>query len=99
MRCSACSTENPPQAKFCLECATPLARRCSGCGTVLPEAAKFCMECAQPVSAAGVLPTPSVAPQTYTPRHLAEKILAGRAVLTGERKQVTVLFADIVGST
>ena len=49
MRCSACSTENPPQAKFCLECATPLARRCSSCGTVLPDAAKFCMECAQPV--------------------------------------------------
>jgi class 3 adenylate cyclase/tetratricopeptide (TPR) repeat protein len=39
------------------------------------------------------------APQTYTPKHLAEKILAARDALQGERKQVTVLFADVVGST
>jgi class 3 adenylate cyclase/tetratricopeptide (TPR) repeat protein len=39
------------------------------------------------------------APATYTPRHLAEKILTSRAALTGERKQVTVLFADIKDST
>jgi class 3 adenylate cyclase/tetratricopeptide (TPR) repeat protein len=99
MRCSACSTENPPHAKFCLECGVPMAQRCSGCGTVLPDAAKFCLECGQPIPAAGAAPTASTAPQTYTPRHLAEKILAGRDALSGERKQVTVLFADVVGST
>ena len=99
MRCSACSTENPPQAKFCLECGAPLARRCSACGTLLPDVAKFCLECGQPIPAAGVPPTPSIAPQTYTPRHLAQKILASRADLEGERKQVTILFADVVGST
>ncbi len=99
MRCSACSTENPPQAKFCLECGAPLARRCSACGTLLPDVAKFCLECGQAIPAAGVAPTPSIAPQTYTPQHLAAKILAGRDALTGERKQVTVLFADVVGST
>ena len=99
MRCSACSTENPPQAKFCLECGAPLARRCSACGIVLPDVAKFCLECGQPIPAAGVPPTPSIAPQTYTPRHLAKKILASRADLEGERKQVTILFADVVGST
>jgi class 3 adenylate cyclase/tetratricopeptide (TPR) repeat protein len=38
-------------------------------------------------------------PESYTPRHLAERILASRAALEGERKQVTVLFADVVGST
>ena len=100
MRCSACGTENPPQAKFCLECATPLARRCLRCGTALPDAARFCMECAQPVSAPGAARRiRRLAPSAYTPRHLAEKILAGRAALEGERKQVTVLFADVVGST
>src|SRR5436190_3197551 len=99
MRCSACSTENPPQAKFCQECAVPLARRCPFCGTALSEAAKFCMECAQPVSAPGVTPGPSPSPQVNTPKHLADRILASRADLEGERKQVTVLFADIVGST
>jgi class 3 adenylate cyclase len=99
MRCSACSTDNPPHAKFCLECGVPQARRCASCGTVLPDAAKFCLECGQPIPAAGPAPAPATAPQTSTPRHLAEKILAGREGLEGERKQVTVLFADIVGST
>ena len=42
---------------------------------------------------------PVTAPLTYTPRHLTEKILADRAALEGERKQVTVLFADLKGST
>ena len=98
MRCASCATENPPRARFCLECATPFGRRCSHCGTELPEAAKFCMECAQPVLGAA-LPPAEVAPGAYTPRHLAEKILASRTALEGERKQVTILFADVVGST
>jgi class 3 adenylate cyclase len=38
------------------------------------------------------------APQTYTPAHLAEKILTSKAALEGQRKQVTVLFADLKGS-
>ena len=98
MWCSACSTENPPHAKFCLECGAPLARRCSACGTMLPDAARFCLECGQPVS--GVAPpSPPTSPEAYTPRHLAEKILADRDTLAGERKHVTVLFADVVGST
>src|SRR3954454_8356417 len=99
MRCSACSTENPPQAKFCQECAVPLARRCPFCGTALSEAAKFCVECAQPVSDPGATPGPSPSPQVNTPKHLADRILASREALEGERKQVTVLFADVVGST
>src|SRR6201999_959110 len=97
MQCPACRTENPPRAKFCLECAVPLARRCSSCGAGLPDTARFCMECAQPVPGTAP-PPPSPAPQTFTPRHLAERILSARADLEGERKQVTVLFADIKGS-
>jgi len=98
MRCSGCGTENPDRARFCLECARPFARRCSHCGAELPAAAKFCMECAQPVVGAAQ-PTIEVAPRAYTPPHLAEKILASRSVLEGERKQVTILFADVIGST
>ena len=60
--------------------------------------ARFCLQCGQPVTpgagAAGRSPTP----ETYTPRHLAEKILTSKAALEGERKQVTVLFADVKGS-
>ena len=44
-------------------------------------------------------PSPGISRQAAIPRHLAEKILASRAALAGERKQVTVLFADVVGST
>ena len=51
------------------------------------------------MQAAPAIRQPRPHPQSYTPRHLADKILADRAALTGERKQVTVLFADVVGST
>src|SRR5207245_5450520 len=52
---------------------------------------------AAPISPAA--PVPARAPLTYTPSHLTEKILAARPVLEGERKQVTVLFADLKDST
>jgi class 3 adenylate cyclase len=97
MKCPRCQHENPPQAKFCLECAAPLALRCANCGTQLPAAAKFCFECATPISAPGSLPR-FASPETYTPKHLAEKILTSKTALEGERKQVTVLFADMRGS-
>ena len=97
MKCPRCQQENPPQAKFCLECAAPLALRCANCGTQLPAGAKFCFECATPVSAPDSPPR-FIAPEAYTPKHLAEKILTSKTALEGERKQVTVLFADLKGS-
>jgi class 3 adenylate cyclase/tetratricopeptide (TPR) repeat protein len=96
MRCPRCQHENRPQAKFCEECATPLARTCSNCGTALSPTAKFCPECAHPVVTGNQPGFGS--PETYTPKHLAEKILTSKAALEGERKQVTVLFADMKGS-
>ncbi len=98
MTCPRCQQENPPQAKFCLECAAPLAPRCPGCGTPLPPAAKFCFECARPVSTMSVTQPRFASPESYTPRHLADKILTSRSALEGERKQVTILFADLKGS-
>src|SRR5262245_55544825 len=96
MQCSRCHHENPSQAKFCLECGTHFALKCAKCGTELPGGAKFRLECGQalgsPVS--GRLRSP----ESYTPRHLAEKILTSKAALEGERKEVTVLFADLKGS-
>jgi hypothetical protein len=73
MTCPQCQQENPPQAKFCLECATPLARQCANCGTPLPASAKFCLECAHPVGASRTEPGRAEAqarfssPETYTP--------------------------------
>ena len=104
MGCPSCGAENPPTNKFCGECGAALARVCGGCGTRNPPTNRFCGECggrlapgAETSAAAADVSSPS--PHSYTPRHLAEKILASRAALQGERKQVTVLFADVVGST
>ncbi len=98
MKCPRCQEENPPQAKFCLGCATPLAQACTRCGTQLPVGAKFCPECAHPVSASSATQSRFTSPEAYTPKHLSEKILASKGSLEGERKQVTVLFADLKGS-
>jgi class 3 adenylate cyclase/predicted ATPase len=98
MKCLRCQQENPPQAKFCLECGAPLALKCSACGTELPAGAKFCPECGQSVNAQPAKATRFTSPEAYTPKHLAEKILTSKSALEGERKQVTVLFADMKGS-
>jgi class 3 adenylate cyclase len=96
MKCPRCQHDNPLGARFCEECATPLARICSNCGAALSATAKFCHACAHPVAA--VAGAPSLAPDSYTPKHLAVKILTSRAAVEGERKLVTVLFADLKGS-
>src|SRR5262245_35451457 len=98
MRCPRCQHENPAQAKFCLECGTRFAVSCVQCGTQLPAGAKFCLECGRPTGSDGTEPARFASPQSYTPKHLAERILTSKAALEGERKHVTVLFADLKGS-
>ncbi len=99
MQCPQCRHENPPQAKFCLECGTRFALRCSKCGADLPAGARFCLECGQALSAPSSSSQPRYAsPESYVPKHLAERILTSKSALEGERKQVTVLFADLRGS-
>src|SRR5262249_46712981 len=102
MTCSRCRHDNHPGAKFCEECAAPLARACANCGAQLSPTAKFCSECAHPSGSSsastGPMTTRFTSPETYTPKHLAERILNSKAALEGERKQVTILFADLKGS-
>ncbi|HWM76334.1 MAG TPA: zinc ribbon domain-containing protein, partial [Methylomirabilota bacterium] len=99
MQCLRCQHDNRLGAKFCEECAAPLARVCANCGAPLSPTGKFCSECAHPAGQAAPSPLPRFgAPEAYTPKHLAEKILTSKAALEGERKQVTVLFADVVES-
>src|SRR5919106_2879687 len=98
MWCPGCQHENPPQAKFCLECGARLALTCANCGTELPPAAKYCLHCGQAVNA-GLVASRFSSPESYTPKHLAEKILSSKSALEGERKQVSVLFVDVVGFT
>jgi class 3 adenylate cyclase/tetratricopeptide (TPR) repeat protein len=96
MRCFRCRHDNAASAKFCGECGARLEAICPACGSANPPSNKFCQECG-----AG-LGTPTDArfasPDAYTPSHLARKILTARAYLPGERKKVTVLFADLKGS-
>jgi class 3 adenylate cyclase/tetratricopeptide (TPR) repeat protein len=98
MRCGACGHENRETAAFCESCGSRLAPTCSRCAAEIRPGARFCDACGH-AQASPVSPAATPTPQSYTPRHLAEKILASRGALEGERKQVTVLFADVVGST
>ena len=97
MECTHCQRANPPEAQFCLGCGARFALRCNHCGTELPADANFCLKCGQPIGAASA-PVTERDPRAYTPKHLADKILTSRSALEGERKQVTVLFADVKGS-
>src|SRR3989454_7430236 len=97
MKCPRCQHENRPGAKFWEECAAPLGRVCPNCSSQVSATAKFCPECAHPLAAPSVEPR-FASPRTYTPKHLAERILTSKAALEGQRKQVTVLFADLKGS-
>jgi Double zinc ribbon len=100
MQCPQCQTENRAGRRFCAACGAALALPCAACGFANEPDERFCGGCGMPLPAANGAPDPRFqAPQSYTPRHLAEKILTSRAALAGERKQVTVLFCDLPNST
>ena len=95
MQCPRCQVANDAGARFCEDCGARLEAACPSCGTPVTPGKKFCRSCG-----AALTPEPSrfTSPESYTPKHLAEKILTSKAALEGERKQVTVLFADLKGS-
>src|SRR5215475_15164301 len=103
MICQQCRSENSSNAIFCDQCGARLESACPKCGEPNRQGAKFCRNCGQLINLTGAAASSTVAavpsPETFVPRHLAEKILASRQSLEGERKEVTVLFADIRGST
>lgn len=102
MRCQSCNSENRETAKFCAQCGAPLELACPSCATALPAGSRFCDACGTSLTTSGAsAPTAeaAAAPKSYMPAHLAREILRSRHALEGERKQVTVLFADIKGST
>jgi class 3 adenylate cyclase/tetratricopeptide (TPR) repeat protein len=103
MKCPRCQHENQLDAAFCEECGSRLEAVCQSCGEQNRAAARFCRKCGaglvQATAAGHVSPSRFSSPETYTPKHLAEKILTSKSALEGERKQVTVLFADISGFT
>ncbi len=109
MRCPNCQTDNPPENRFCEQCGTPLEARCPQCGATVRPGARFCGACGNRLTEpeakaqAPVSQPPATDYQgrlaSYTPKHLTDKILTTRSALEGERRQVTVLFADTAGFT
>ena len=107
MDCPSCGHPNPAGARFCGNCATALADaiNCPHCGARNPHGQRFCNACGHSLTTDGEAAAakassaaPASDPRSLTPDHLAEKIRAGRESIEGERKQVTVLFADVTGS-
>ena len=99
MTCPRCQAQSGAGARFCEQCGAKLGRTCSSCGVEVAAGARFCGACGTPLTNAASGPTPRFAdPQSYTPKHLADKILTAKGALEGERKLVTVLFADVKGS-
>src|SRR5437870_6188369 len=99
MVCPRCHAENREGRRFCGECGLSFASTCPSCGFLNEGDEKFCGGCGRSLAATASSGEPRFSsPQTYTPKHLAEKILTSKSALEGERKQVTVLFADLKGS-
>ena len=100
MKCPNCQSEIREGMKFCEQCGAKLERQCPNCKAKMPLASKFCGQCGHTLKA--LKPTPSIdydQPRSYTPKYLAEKILTTRDSIEGERKLVTVLFADVANFT
>ncbi|MBI2799878.1 MAG: AAA family ATPase [Gammaproteobacteria bacterium] len=102
LQCSNCNHDNPRGARFCAQCGVRLAQQCTACGEAIAAEQRFCTGCGAAQSDDGV-PAGGAelahTPANYTPPHLAERILAHRQTLRGEKKQVSVLFCDMVDST
>lgn len=103
MVCVACGSRNSSQSQFCGSCGAPLVEPCSSCGALVARSNRFCEHCG-----ADRNPTrfyadrngvESIAAPVDPPQHLAKRLLESRAAIEGERKQITILFADMKGST
>jgi class 3 adenylate cyclase len=100
MKCPDCQFENREGVKFCEECGAKLELRCPNCDADIPLGRKFCGECGLQLTVPSEIPSVDYSePQSYTPRFLADKILTSRSAIEGERKLVTVLFADVANYT
>jgi class 3 adenylate cyclase len=105
MRCPSCNSENPGNKRFCLQCGLRLEGRCPQCGAENPPSARFCGDCGAELSssprsaspAAGEPPT--FAPPSARPTSTEGELAASQRSADGERRHLTILFCDLVGST
>jgi len=100
MKCSRCQHVNAFEARYCNACGVHLELACPSCGRGNAPGSLFCDQCGHTLTASGPAASAqqSLSAESHLPKHLAEKILASKSALEGERKQVTVLFADLKGS-
>ena len=96
--CVACGAENADDARFCGNCGAPLGKVCAACGQPNPADGRFCTSCGTALDAAAA-ETPFGRRETFMPSALADKVRAGSASIEGERKLISVLFADVAGYT
>ena len=99
MNCPHCQTKNPAVARFCIYCGQTLIQNCSSCQTELPTGARFCMHCGQPVIMSTRTDDARLTRLAATAPNPLVKKLRASAHLQGERRVVTALFVDVVGST
>ena len=100
MKCPNCQHENPEDSIFCNECGKKLELVCPECGKANQPGSKFCNKCGQDLTKpTEAPPIDHSEPQSYTPKFLADKILTARSSVEGERKLVTVFFADVASYT
>ena len=100
MRCPKCQFDNREEAKFCEECGAKFELECPACNAIIPIGRKFCGDCGEKIAEPlEILSYDYTQPQSYTPKFLADKILRARSSIEGERKLVTVLFADVANYT
>jgi len=96
MQCPNCGIENRKGAKFCNECASALPLNCPSCGTENPPGAKFCNECAASLKERTKVSDTIKKEDTGT---RSDPVVTTRDVPEAERRQLTVMFCDLVGSS
>ncbi|HEX3501725.1 MAG TPA: AAA family ATPase, partial [Stellaceae bacterium] len=99
MDCPSCGGANPEGKKFCGDCGAPLPVRCAACGAENPSGKRFCGDCGAALTESART-SAAAGPSTPAAQRVAEpSALSPAPSPSAERRQLTVMFSDLVGST
>ena len=102
MKCPRCEAENREGARFCRDCGALFAAVCSSCGAKVEAGSKFCDNCGTPLAATPTStpePLHRVRAEAAAAEDITEIVRASKSPAEAERRQLTVMFCDLVGST